>query len=442
VNPLRFYQALLPLLTALFVGVVADGQAAASSSQGPRPSLRFHHIHYVVDDQASAMNEAASRLEGVRVILPGLGAGVRSGSEFILFDRARASEALPQGRSAHVAIPLAADRLKSWGLDVGASGPHDGRLTSVSGDRAVAHVAFATDDLAGLVRALAERGVTPLWRRDDSALFDAGEGLTIEIVRDTEREDVFWCPMHPDVRSADPGTCPVCAMELVPIPPPTIGEYRLDVTQVRDAGGATRGLEFVVREPATDAVVTNLAVVHERRFHLFVVGRDLQYFAHVHPELASDGRLRLDHPLPPGEYMLVADFLPIGGSSQMVQKAIIVTGTAAAAPRADDRSLLEVRMHTEHLGPGKHARLTFTVSDAKTGAPVTDLEPYLGAPAHMLIVRRDLSDAIHAHPEEQVASGPTVSFHPIIPAVGDYKLWIQFQRAGKVSTTAFEFTVR
>ena len=51
-------------------------------------------------------------------------------------------------------------------------------------------------------------------------------------------------------------------------------------------------------------------------------------------------------------------------------------------------------MKTENLVAGKEGRLTFTVTDAKTGAPVTDLEPYLGAPAHMLIVRRDLSDAV------------------------------------------------
>ena len=95
-------------------------------------------------------------------------------------------------------------------------------------------------------------------------------------------------------------------------------------------------------------------------------------------------------------------------------------------------------MKAENLVAGKEGRLTFTVTDAKTGAPVTDLEPYLGAPAHMLIVRRDLSDAVHEHPEEQLAGGPTVSFHPVIPAAGDYKLWIQFQRQGRVFTFPFE----
>jgi hypothetical protein len=85
--------------------------------------------------------------------------------------------------------------------------------------------------------------------------------------------------------------------------------------------------------------------------------------------------------------------------------------------------------------------LRFTVTDAATGEPVTDLEPYLGAPAHMLIVRADLGDAVHAHPEELETTGPTVSFHPILPSAGEFRLWIQFQRRGQVSTHPFTLTV-
>ena len=145
--------------------------------------------------------------------------------------------------------------------------------------------------------------------------------------------------------------------------------------------------------------------------------------------------------------MLIADFLPEDGTTQMIQRAIIVskTGAGGSGPPARGSGLgardpedLRVSMKAEDLVAGKEGRLTFTVTDAKTGAPVTDLEPYLGAPAHMLIVRRDLSDAVHEHPEEQLTGGPTVSFHPVMPAAGDYKLWIQFQRQGRVFTFPFE----
>jgi hypothetical protein len=102
---------------------------------------------------------------------------------------------------------------------------------------------------------------------------------------------------------------------------------------------------------------------------------------------------------------------------------------------------LHIRLETGSLAAGKQAAFTFTVTDARTGAPVSDLEPYLGAPAHLLIVRSDLTEAIHGHPEETSTGGPTVSFHPLLPAAGDYKMWIQVQRAGQVTTRAFEFTV-
>jgi Cu(I)/Ag(I) efflux system membrane fusion protein len=35
----------------------------------------------------------------------------------------------------------------------------------------------------------------------------------------TARADRYWCPMHHEIRSPDPGQCPICHMDLVPIPP-------------------------------------------------------------------------------------------------------------------------------------------------------------------------------------------------------------------------------
>jgi hypothetical protein len=55
----------------------------------------------------------------------------------------------------------------------------------------------------------------------------------------------------------------------------------------------------------------------------------------------------------------------------------------------------------------------------------------------MLIVNADLTEADHAHPEEATASGPSVSFQPMMPAAGPYKIWVQFQRKGRVITVPF-----
>lgn len=33
---------------------------------------------------------------------------------------------------------------------------------------------------------------------------------------DEGKETVYICPMHPEVRQSEPGTCPECGMELEP----------------------------------------------------------------------------------------------------------------------------------------------------------------------------------------------------------------------------------
>ena len=405
-------------------------------------AVRFHHVHFRVGDPAVAMNEAATKLGGTRVIVSGLGVGVRTDDEFVLFDRLDESDPpdLLQPDVAR-AYGSAVGWLQSRGISAAPASWASTRIVQAHAGR-YHHLGFVTADYEGTIGRI---GVTPVKRTSESALFDAGGGVLVEIVRENDLPDAFWCPMHPDVRSGTAGKCPLCRMDLVPMPPPKLGEYRMDVTLEQNTGGMT-GMRLAIREPDSNLLVRAFRTVHEKTLHLFIVSRDLEYFAHVHPEQLKDGSFRLDHPLASGEYMLIADFLPEDGTTQMIQRAIIVskTGAGGSAPVeagfSRPESELKVSMKAENLVAGKEGRLTFTVTDAKTGAPVTDLEPYLGAPAHMLIVRRDLSDAVHEHPEEHFTGGPTVSFHPLIPAAGDYKLWIQFQRQGRVFT--FPFDVR
>jgi hypothetical protein len=410
-----------------------------STGQAAQPAVRFHHVHYRVGDPSAAISHTAAELKGERVIVPGIGVGVRAGDAYLIFDRLDDTD--PPSVE-QMPVPEAYRAAVAWLGRHGVSAePADAAsralLAALPGER-YDHIAFAAADLARVAQQLSEGGVLAIRRTQDTVLFDAGNGLRVELVRETDRPDAFWCPMHPDVRSPDGGACHVCGMDLVPIPPPKLGEYKLDIAQIQKrAGGGLSGLRFTVRDPDANAVVRDFLTVHERLFHLFIVGRDLDYFEHVHPEPAADGSFVLTHAIPPGEYMLIADFLPRGGTTQMVQRALIVAGTAPAEPRVVSTHAVRITMQTEDFAAGKYACLTFTVTDATTGKPVTDLEPYLGAPAHMLLVRADLTDAVHAHPEEIATGGPVVSFHPLVPAAGDYKLWVQFQRAGRVITESF-----
>ena len=412
---------------------------------GASTEFRFHHFHYRAGDPSSAMSEAVRRFSATRVIVPGLGVGVRIGNEYLLFDR---DDAPARGGSQPAAVEAFEAAVK-WLARRLMAGTASVTPRTAMPDLELDHVGFAMysggDFDAAVARITGHSGVSVLERRDDSLLFSVDE-MRIEIVRDTNRADVFWCPMHPDVRAPDAGKCPLCGMEMVAIPPPAVGEYRLDVIpqRARRAQGLG-GVRLIVREPDTNVMVTRFARVHERLFHLFLIGRDLEYFEHVHPFSQPDGSLLHQQPIPPGEYMLVGDFLPDGGTPQMVQRALIAPGTSrqGSEPPTPDfvrrvvRDGMAVTLDVQELAAGRQAPMTFSLTDAATDAPVTNLTPYLGAPAHMLIVPGDLSDAIHAHPEEQQTGGPTVSFHPLMPAAGDYKLWVQFQRGGRVTTFPF-----
>ncbi len=420
-------------MTALLLWVVFAWFGAEQQA------VRFHHVHYRVGDPSAAMSHVAAKVDGPRVMLPGLGVGVRAGDEFLLFDRLDPSD---EARITQPDLTNAYRAAVAWftrhGVAVSPQSLGALRVTAGLLNERYDHLAFIAADLKALAEQISRSGARPVRSSEDAVLFDAGAGVFVEIVRDPDRADVFWCPMHPDVRSADRGTCHLCGMELVAIPPPKLGEYKLDVHQLRKGRGpGLSGLRLSVSEPDSGELVKRFVTVHDRIIHLFIVGRDLEYFEHVHPEVAADGSFVLTHAIPPGEYMVIADFLPEGGTTQMVQRALIVPGPSTSRNASLPAPDLQLTLKTQDFVAGKHACLTFTVTDAKTGAPVTDLEPYLGAPAHMLIVRADLTDAIHVHPEELATGGPAISFHPLVPAPGDYKAWVQIQRGGKVTTVPF-----
>jgi hypothetical protein len=236
-------------------------------------------------------------------------------------------------------------------------------------------------------------------------------------------------------------------MTLVPMSDPAFGDFQMAV-QFEPVTPRRGRLTLVFRHPDTGAIVTSFLTVHEQPLHLFVVGRRLDYFAHVHPALRPDGRFAIDLDVPdPGAYRIVADVYPAGGTPQLLQ-ATWVTSDYRGSPFPDRDAVLpdlqpktdgatRVELSTAPLVAESGARLTFTLTDARTGRPVTDLERYLGAPGHLFVASDDLSHVAHVHPDDAASTGPLVSFDTTFPRPGRYKLWAQFQRAGTVITLSF-----
>ena len=254
----------------------------------------------------------------------------------------------------------------------------------------------------------------------------------------------FWCSMHPDERADGPAKCRVCGMAMVRMPPAKFVTYPVDLRATPILNGVR--LRLAVRDPATRVVVRRFAIVHERPLHLFVIGDGLEFFAHEHPVQQRDGVFMIDLALPrAGPYMAIAEFQPERGTAQMFQQ-VFSTGAPLdrpAVPAVDVASKIvdgvRVSVDVSKVKSGAASTLSFRVEDPASGAEVTDLEPYLGAAAHVLIVAADLTEAIHGHPEED--RRPPLTFTPIVPTPGRYKVWLQFQRAGKISTIPFVLEV-
>jgi hypothetical protein len=243
---------------------------------------------------------------------------------------------------------------------------------------------------------------------------------------------------------------------------PRVGEYRLSVSWLSPSRTGAKGLRIAIGYPDGQAPpassgampgatsgVPALLPVHDKRLHLFIVSRDLTYFAHTHPVQVADGSFELMQTLPAGEYMVIADFLPADGTPQLVQRAIITPGFAwpaapVAAPALSARVTIDgIRATLEgaDLVAGRAATVRVTLTDARSGAPIADLEPYLSAPAHGLFVSADLTQAAHAHPREQDLFGSTFSFDFLPASSGIHKFWVQVQRHGQVVTFPFVLVV-
>ena len=272
----------------------------------------------------------------------------------------------------------------------------------------------------------------------------------------------FYCPMHPEIVSAAAGTCSRCGMKLVPGDPLDAREYLVDMTASPAAirPGRPAHLTFRIRDPESRAAVRAFAIVHEKPFHLFVVGHDLEYYDHVHPEMQRDGTWTIDVAVPkPGYYKLYSDFLPIGGTPQVIPRLLVAGNPgdldqARAHLAADDLEpktagslKVSLSLPADGLAAGRDEKLVYHVSDAKTGNPVTDLQPYLAAYGHTLVVSEDTMEYVHAHPVEllpekieEAAGGPELTFKALLPKPGRYRLWTQLRRGNVVSTVRFTVT--
>ncbi|MEU2252852.1 hypothetical protein [Nocardia xishanensis] len=199
-------------------------------------------------------------------------------------------------------------------------------------------------------------------------------------------------------------------------------------------------LSFRITGP-DGAPVTRFAVRHEKPLHLVVARSDGAEYRHTHPAMAADGTWSVEWTwAAPGTYRVFADFAPEtgdGSNGLVLSRTVTVAGDAAARPLPPAAETASVDGYQVRLQRDS-GDLRFTVT--RDGGPVTDLEPYLGAYAHLVGLHAPSLAYLHAHPQGEVgrtSPGPEVAFHAEPPVPGPYRLYFEFAHGGSVHTAEF-----
>jgi hypothetical protein len=177
---------------------------------------------------------------------------------------------------------------------------------------------------------------------------------------------------------------------------------------------------------------------HTKRMHLIVVRRDLTDFQHLHPILRADGTWTTPLTLrQAGTYRVFADF-SVNGRPTTLADDLQVDGDVRsrqlpAPSKSAEADNFRVRLTDGAVRADAESELTFDVT--RNGKPVS-LEDYLGAKGHLVALREGDLAFLHVHPDAN-----SLRFDASFPNPGSYRLFLQFQVAGRVHTAAFTLEV-
>jgi hypothetical protein len=146
----------------------------------------------------------------------------------------------------------------------------------------------------------------------------------------------------------------------------------------------------------------------------------------------------------PGIYRLLTDFYPTGGTPQLIPLTVTTAGYSGPlkpaelardlSPKRGENMQVSLEMEPPQPIAGAKTMLFFRIQ------PGDGLEPLLGAWGHLLAASNDLIDTMHAHPAI-AGGGPQVQFNLFFPREATYRIWVQFQRQGQISTVQFTVPV-
>jgi len=300
-------------------------------------------------------------------------------------------------------------------------------------------------------------------------------GMGITRASSEENHGVMETTMTDPAESADEQAG--MAMSAGAVAPEAAGVRVASISEPATAqAGQPVTLAYRVSDAATGETISDLPLDHERPMHLIVVSRDLAWFQHIHPELGADGAYRVTTTLPEAGTYLLYDEFGHNGQTVLDQREMVVgepsPAGASLAPDLTPKTVdgMTVTLNApQTIRAGEATHLSFNLT--RDGQPVTNLEPYLGAAAHVAIVSEDAGNFAHTHGEAVAAThadegdaasagdsdahaetgdahgvpaafGPEVEVEHTFSEPGRYKVWVQVSQNGQVTTVPFVVEVR
>lgn len=187
---------------------------------------------------------------------------------------------------------------------------------------------------------------------------------------------------------------------------------------------------------------------HTEKMHLLIFDQTLTDYQHVHPTLTNKpGVYQFEWtPKKASKYKVWVDLIPLSTGLQEYIRANL-----ADLSKASDKAPEEIDKTpslTSSIGEGKD-KLYFTLSfDPKElilgkpeigkvsikdsdGHPFTQLEPVMGAFAHIVAINEDFKTIAHIHPmgvepsKNSDKGGPDLKFEIELHKPGFWKIWVQ-----------------
>lgn len=209
------------------------------------------------------------------------------------------------------------------------------------------------------------------------------------------------------------------------------GGLRLAAGDTTLTPGRPGRLDFAVMDEH-GARVRDFEVEQGRRMHLIVVRRDLRRFQHLHPTEVAPGAWTTSITLPDaGVYHAFADF-QTGGARHTLGTDLFAAGDFKPLPLPAPAATATTDGYDVAL-PVTRATGPLRFSVRRGGVLLADLQDYLGAKGHLVMLRAGDLAYEHVHP----VSRGELAFAADGTEPGTYRLFLQFRHRDRVHTVAF-----